>query len=673
MARSLNRDEGRRAVEQLVSHFQAHRADFEPAAYNELTARTEFINPLFEALGWDVTNELRRIPSQREVKLEIPQASEEGLPTKRPDYLFRRIGEKRFYVEAKKPQVSLENNRDAAFQVRQYGHTGGTPICVLTNFRQLAIYDSLPVPTAEADAREARLHFFNLPDLLSRFDDLYNFLSRESVMSGQFDELWQEGRVREGSAPFDEYFLSQVQGWRRQLAEDIAVQNAALTDAQLTWLVQRLINRIVFLRVCEGRGIEPYESLKYVRPPGASAKWQELLRSADSKYNSGLFRLLQDQSLPTEVNENLLTEIVLDLYLPRSPYNFVVVGPEILGAIYERFLGQEIVREDGGVSLVDKPEIAASGGVVPTPQYIVDSIIERTLRPLTENKAPDELNGIRVVDLACGSGVFLVSAFQHLMDRYIEWYLADGVDRHVDTRLVQKPNGDWRLTLAVKRNILLQSIYGVDIDLQAVEVSRFSLLLKLLEEETSETVASYTAATGTAALPLLDENIKQGNSLIDNSTILQAYGLLTNEHIDSFVPFQWEQRFEAVMRTGGFDAVVGNPPYIRIQNMRVYASEEVDLYNRPTTGFTSAGSANFDKYFLFVERALTRVLKPGGRLGMIVTRNFFRSVAGRNLRQLILAKADLDTIVDFGVEQVFPGRSTYTCILVLSRKADGHV
>jgi type I restriction-modification system DNA methylase subunit len=127
------------------------------------------------------------------------------------------------------------------------------------------------------------------------------------------------------------------------------------------------------------------------------------------------------------------------------------------------------------------------------------------------------------------------------------------------------------------------------------------------------------------------------------------------------------------MRTGGFNAVVGNPPYIRIQNMRVYASEEVDLYNRPTTGFASAGSANFDKYFLFVERALTRVLKPGGRLGMIVTRNFFRSVAGRNLRQLILAKADLDTIVDFGVEQVFPGRSTYTCILVLSRRADGRV
>ncbi len=447
----------------------------------------------------------------------------------------------------------------------------------------------------------------------------------------------------------------------------------------------------------------------------------DLFTRAHERYNSGLFHFKPEKGIaeqPDEFTLNLqigdepIARIVEHLYYP-SPYKFDVIPIEILGQVYEQFLGKVIRITDDSkegsrqnaegssskstihnpqfairqVVIEDKPEVRKAGGVYYTPTYIVDYIVEQTVGKLLEGKTPKEAAGLRILDPACGSGSFLIGAYSYLLDWHLRWYTANDPESHAKKAggrgkkadapaLVRVANvGDgapgWRLSIGERKKILRNNIYGVDIDTQAVEVTKLSLLLKVLEGETRETLGVQLGLAGVATadrvLPDLGENIKSGNSLIgpDFYTSGQS-SFLDSEEQYRINAFDWQSEFKEIMKAGGFDAVIGNPPYIRIQTMKEWAPLEVEHYKRR---YVSASKGNYDIYVVFVEKGL-ELLNNRGRLGFILPHKFFNAQYGEPLRGLISQGQHLSDIVHFTDQQVFTEATTYTCLLFLTRRAN---
>jgi type I restriction-modification system DNA methylase subunit len=667
----MDKTQSLQTIQALVDRFSQNRNAYirSGSDYNETQLRTDFLNPFLVALGWDVFNEKQAPQHLREVVHEDTIEVEDGgaLFTKKPDYALRLGAERKFFVEAKRPSVVVAGNAVTAFQVRRYGWNARLTVSVLSNFDQLVIYDCRVRPQAEDDARVARLKIYNYTEYIAKFDEIYDQLSREAVYTGNFDAYFGVVEEHAGAEPFDEYFLSQIETWRVQLAQDIARQNATLTQAELNFLVQRLLNRVIFLRICEDRELERYQALKTIQ---TYDELKALFRQADQRYNSGLFDFIEDQlSLNITVSGDVLIGIFQELYYPASPYAFSVVEAGILGEIYERFLGKQIAVAGQHIIIEDKDEVAASRGVVPTPKYVVDAIVEKTLAPLCAGRSPAELAGLRLADIACGSGTFLVAAYEYLLNTYLEGYLQEGAEYHAG-KVYEGAQNTWYLTLQERQRILCEHIFGVDIDPQAVEIARFSLLLKVLEDVPASAIAAHWQAQHTRALPNLRDNIQCGNSLVDSAYFEYDEDALTDiEHFASLNPLDWSATFPKVFAAGGFDALIGNPPYIRIQNMVRYSPREVQYYQSDASPYTCAQSDNFDKYSLFIERGLA-LLKPTGRLGYIVPHKFFSLKSGQALRNLLAEGQHVAEIVHFGVQQVFgQRRTTYTCILILAKQA----
>ena len=593
------REEGKRLVQILVERFRLNHREYARtnSPYNETQLRNDFLNPFLRALGWDVFNENQASQSLREVVQEdtVEVDVEEQVIPKKPDYSLRLAGKRKFFLEAKKPAVPITTDKASAFQVRRYGWNARMAVSVLSNFDNLIIYDCQPRPKAGDDARIARLKSYSFEEYVAKFDEIYDELSRETIYSGRFDAVFPLGEEKVGKERFDQYFLGQIEEWRKRLAADLLARNPAITSEELKFLVQRLLNRIIFLRICEDRELEKYKELAEVETYG---DLKDLFVKADERYNSGLFDFLEDRlSLNVQVGSEVLIEIFRELYYPQSPYAFSVVDASVLGDIYEEFLAKEIrVAADGSVEIVEKPEVLESRGVVPTPDFVVETIIQRTLDSLCQGKSPDELLRIRITDITCGSGTLLLAAYQYLLNYHLEWYVRDGPEKHPD-KIFEMSGGQYQLALSEKQRILLNNIYGVDIDIQAVEVTRFSLLLKVLEGESAASIASNLENHNNRALPNLDGNIQCGNSLVDSRYFeFDQEAALSSAEVAQINPLDWSPAFAEVMEEGGFDVVVGNPPYIRIQNMVKYSPKEVRYYQSNVSPYTTAKTNNFDKY-----------------------------------------------------------------------------
>lgn len=673
MIQDLDKEGARARVVNLVETFRQNEADYLSEGYNETQARTDFISPLLNALGWDVYNIQRQPLRLREVIEEATVEVGEERLSKRPDYELRLARQRKLFVEAKKPSIRIGHDRASAFQVRRYGYSGSLPVSVLTNFHQLAVYDCTPVPAETDEAHVARLWLLNYDQFLEHFDDLWEVMARESIYSGEFDRKFGVDVTRRGAEQFDDLFLRQVRDWRERLAVDIHTNCPGLSSQQLTYAVQLFLCRIVFLRICEDREIEKYENLRNLNEGATFDALMAELRRADAFYDSGIFRLLDDEPLGVRINDQTLQGIISELYYPQSPYTFSVVETEVLGQIYEQFLGEVIDLSNGELEIITKPEVREGGGVVPTPQYIVDSIVERTLIPSVRDKTPSDMEDFSLADICCGSGTFLLSAYETLMEHHLASYQNDEDVSHVGRTIYEAAGHQWKLTFQEKRRILLEHIRGVDIDSNAVEVTRFSLLLKLIEDETVESLQDYLQTFGEPALPALEAVIRSGNSLVSYDEWTAAFGDLPATLIPNVNPLTWADEFPEEMAREGFDVIIGNPPYVRIQNMATYSPEEVAFYQNPGSPYTTGHQDNFDKYALFVERALT-LLRPSGRLGFIVPHKFMTIRSGRTLRGLIAQGQLLEEIVHFGAKQVFgAGTSNYTSILVFDRRGRQHV
>ena len=698
-------------VQELIEKFSAQADLYRSPTYNETQLRVDFVNPMFKALGWDIDNTKGFAEAFREVVHE--DAVRIAGTVKSPDYSFRIGGRRIFFLEAKKPAVNIRDDTEPAYQLRRYAWTAGLPVSILTDFEEFAVYDCRVPPKYLDKASTARLWYFTYKDYPQRWDQIASIFSPDAIQHGAMDR-WVQSNKKSGTQEFDDAFLDEMEEWRKKLASNLALRNDRLDQGGLNFATQRIIDRIVFLRICEDRGIEPPFQLQgLLSGENVYARLLTLFRKADARYNSGLFHFQKERDRheqPDEltprlaVDDGAVKHIIKRLYYPDSPYVFKEVAADILGSVYERFLGNVIHLTAGHHAKVEpKPEVRKAGGVYYTPTYIVDYIVQNTVgrllgdgesktgsgasgsgvwglgygvepphpRPQTPDPRPHtphpkDAAKLKILDPACGSGSFLLGAYQYLLNWHQRWYLNNDPARWSRGRnatLRPGPAGQPVLSIRERKRILTDNIFGVDLDPAAVEVTKLSLLLKCLEGESAESINDLLLFHE-RALPDLGDNIKCGNSLISTDIYeSDAWKKLSEEERARLRPFDWEREFPAVMKAGGFDAVIGNPPYIRIHNLVDFAPVQATYIQ--SSRFESTCFGKIDIYVAFVERALS-LLRRSGRIGFIVPNKFMQADYGVGVRRLIARRQSLDHLVDFGSAQVFPNATTYTCLIFLS-------
>ncbi|MHB8775816.1 MAG: Eco57I restriction-modification methylase domain-containing protein, partial [Bellilinea sp.] len=516
-----------------------------------------------------------------------------------------------------------------------YAWSAKIPVSILSDFEQLAVYDCRAKPVHGDPAHIGRVKLFSYQEYVSKWDELYRLFSHQAVHQGSLDQFAVGLKGKRGTADVDDAFLVEMERWREELARNIALRNPALTTRQLNSAVQLTIDRIIFLRICEERGIEAEDALRDATD--GKEVYSDLLalfRQADKKYNSGLFHFSAEKGqsshpdtlTPTlRIDDRVLKDILANLYYPKSPYAFKYIPADILGQVYERFLGKVIrLTAAHQAKVEEKPEVRKAGGVYYTPTYIVEYIVKNTVGELLKDKDPEALKHapLRVLDPACGSGSFLLGAYQYLLDWHLDWYMQHDPAKwgRGKNPPVFENHDAWQLTMEKKKEILTSHIFGVDIDAQAVEVTKLSLLLKVVENP------GQLGLLTERILPDLGENIQCGNSLIgpdyyDN----QQLTMFDSEEQYRVNAFDWRAAFPQVFRDGGFDVVIGNPPYGPLNNNGQLAYFEEHYHHQ---------DYQKDMYLLFLEQYYG-LIAQNGSLGVIVSNTWLQSIKLRSIRHYL--------------------------------------
>lgn len=586
----------RQQIQELVERYRQldrhARSD-----YNETATRTNFIDPLFAALGWNMQN-------NAEVAREEGQSVRLHGPRKRVDYAFKINGVTRFLLEAKKLGAELVDPIHAK-QATDYAWNRGVDWVVLTNFHELKVY------FVSETHRTTPVFSLGHEEFERRFDEL-RLLSKASIRN---HELQQRAVGIPRRQPVDQQLYEDLKGWRRDLLANLSQYHPAWSAAQREEATQLILNRLIFIRNVEDREIEDPKLLPLLRQLEGRAEAQlpqhlaRLFRDMDEIYNAQLFakHFCEDYAGPAEPLVKMVRG--LNHRIDATPYDFAAIGADVLGTIYEQYLtlaqAEQARRKQQGIYYTPLFVV----------RYIVRNTVLKALEAARERGGLAAARRVRVLDPACGSGSFLIAAFDAL----------DGWLREHDPELQD--------AAARKQHILRENLYGVDLDPQAVAVTRLNLWLRAVERR--------------AKLPEIP-NVRHGDSLVD-------------EAVDWTTAFDWQEEFPEVMDGGGFDVVLGNPPYVRYQDipkdLKAYVKSRYTTY---------AGKA--DLYVYFYERA-HELLRSDGYFGFVSSKQYMRSKYGEALRNFITANARIQEIVDFGELPVFQEASTFPAIVMTQKAA----
>ena len=567
-----------------------------------------FIEPLFEkVLGWN--------------KLDITK--EERVFKKRADYIMRIGNKDSLVVEAKKTGISLTDEEGR--QAVSYAYHKKIKFAVLTNFKNLIVYHALSnIKNIGKNQLKVNNSYFrlNFTELLDKFDTLW-LLSRDSFEKGEINKLLSTKDVR-FYKPIDENILEDLLKIRKWLSTELKSKKNYLEDGKIDEIVQILIDRLIFIRSVEDRGLEKKNYLKITESEvrNQDVKLQllpyllEKFTYFNETYDSKLFEpgLLEKEGA---FSDEILRKVILALYSGTSgeqeDYQFDKIPGDLLGSIYEQYLGTILQGTEKRVKLEQESGKRKKMGIYYTPSYIVDYIVKNTVGEYIKDKSIDEILNVKIVDPACGSGSFLIRAFEEVCNG-IEERLKKGEKGKMATFQSYKE----RLSFSQKISILTQCIHGVDLDEKAVELAQLNLLLKLLEDETPESHKRL--------LPNLRDNIKCGNSLIDDSSVAGDKA------------FKWEAQFPDVFRQGGFDIVVGNPPYFKIHEEDPI--KKTEIFNEIKSGMMNISA-------VFINKALY-IMKKEGYVGMIVPKMLAFTESWEKIRSKILKNTSLKNVVDAG-------------------------
>lgn len=660
------------SIRSLVTRYdrQRNQPRSEPAARGQLHAK--YVHKLLAALAWDTTHTYESAGSGGQVVREHALARVAVDEKRPPQYSLRVSGVRKCFVGIAPDKARLSEDPMPAFHLRRFAWSANLPLSVLGNFEELCVYDGRIRPLSSDQPDVGRVLRFQYTEYEERWDDIAGLLSKSAVERGELDRFVTKRPA--DSLLVDDAFLNEIDGWRRSLAQSIDAHNPWLSLGELNSAVQLTIDRIIFLRICEDRGIEPYGQLRALQDGGTVyRRLLDLFMRADARYNAGLFRIEMetihgargDSIAPRlSIDDEVLRAIFRNLYAPESPYEFSVISADILGQVYERFLGQVITRSsEQGVNIEEKPEVRKSGGVYYTPSRVVEHIVRSTVGRLCEGKTPEEVASMRILDPSCGSGSFLTAAYQYLLDWHRDFYVSDGVVNHRD-RVRRIPHGGFRLSLEERSRIVLNNIYGVDIDAQAVEITKLSLLLKVLEGEGTE--RNQLVLLRDRVLPDLANNIQCGNSLV-GLDFEQRAAILTEEQRHKINAFDYANRFPDIFGSEhpGFDAIIGNPPYLSFSGphsveipdaMRAYLKDTFSSFRWPST------------HALFIERSV--VFLSRRYVAFIVPDQVAHLQGYRPLRELVQEHAGLVDVHYWG-ENVFKGVLTPALTFLVDKDFNG--
>ncbi len=619
MASPWTAESARQTVERLQAKYQRIQRDGLATHYKEEETKKDLILPLFGALGWDTSNERA---------YEV--SAEERVSRGRVDYGFKLNGVTKFYVEAK----ALNENLDDPALLKQaigYSHAKGVTWAVLTNFDRTCILNA-----EWKEANPQRSVFINLPatEYLARFDQLA-LLARSAFapVQSQLDQEAEKWGRKARKQPIDKQLLADMNLFRLSLSKDILRLNRPKlgeSEEALDESVQRLLDRLIFIRVTEDRGMED----RVLQPLERDTSSRSLLKGLrqvftdyDKNYDSRLFT----PHLVDEINvdDEVLRRVIRGLYETADglvAYNFSDIPADILGLMYEQYLGLLLRRTPKRAALQDGAAHRKEQGIYYTPTWVVDYIVKFTIDSALQRKGAEPTT-LRVLDPACGSGSFLLRAYDRMWDLRV--HAGGGT---AQARFDQETEGE---LFSTRVAILKENLHGVDLDPKAVEISQLNLMIR--------------AAESRHRLPTLERNVQVGNSLISD--------LAVDTHA-----LTWEKAFPQVMKDGGFDAIVGNPPYVRFQTL----SESDETYFRDHFVAAKEARGNYDIYVLFVEKAL-ELLRPGGVAGFILPNKFLNAKYGRGLRTVLANQQALYRLLDFRDYQVFDDATTYTCLLFVRK------
>ena len=624
----MDKEYGKKIIAERVEEFEKSKIILTRKGHGETNIRSNYIDLMFNALGWNMKShyEVVREYSQRDKSINGG--------TKKVDYAFKINGKLKFFIEAKEASVDLEKDKAAIFQAKRYAYSsnGKAPVVILTDFEEFRVFNVIKAPLMDNIDRELlKSHTMRYTEYIEKWDLLWDTFSREAVENGSLDRL--RGKIDKNTKTMDIDFLEQITSWREVLAKNIALRNENLNVDEINEAVQRILDRLIFIRNLEDREIEPENTLldKTKKSDNIYKSLIPIFNFLNKTYNGLLFKKHFSEDII--IDDKTIYDIIRQMNYPVSPFQFDVIEPEILGRIYEKFLGSKIRLTDSHrAKIEEKIEVRKAGGVYYTPEYIVEYIVQNTVGKKIEGLTPEEIKKIKIVDPACGSGSFLIGTYSYLLDYHQKWYTENQKDKNYQVDWYKTKDGEIKVSLDKRGDILRNNIFGVDIDKEATEVAIMSLYLKMLDDGFDKGERDLFFVKG-SVLPDMLNNIKCGNSLIGTDYFEGTLDFDIQE-MKEIKPFDWDKEFKEVFVTGGFDCVIGNPPYgAELSELeRKYLENKYKLRNTDTAClFMSHGN---------------NLLKIDGNNGFIVPKPFVYSSNWQSIREALLD--GLAEIVDCG-------------------------
>jgi len=612
----MKKEEAEKKITELVEKYK-RLDEKEIKSYNEANTRRNFIELLFAELGWSVYD-----------KKEVSE--EERASKGRVDYAFKLNGISQFYLEAKALKENL-NKEEYIQQAVEYAYNKGVTWAILSNFESTHVY------VAQTNKLCLNLQAANY---VERFDDLW-LLSRESFEANVIAEWGVRYGHLPGKQRIEDRLFQQLKQWRDALFKQIHHYNKQLTHSEINEVIQRFFNRLIFIRNCEDRKIENNKlraTLNEWRTSGCKGelieKLQQVFHYFADPYDSDLFKPHLTDSIYIE--SATVEDIINGLYkVPGSiaNYDFSIMEPDVLGSVYEQYLSyvtslrKKDFEEQQEVTRKHRKE----QGIYYTPTFVTNYIVKETVGHFLKDHTHNEILNMKILDPACGSGSFLIRAFDELLNYHASVRSKPVVELDQHERL----------------QVLLSNIFGVDLDKQAVEIARLNLLLRTLTER--------------AELEMLENNIQRGNSLISG----------TEEELKNYFgknwkdkePFNWEDKFPSIMSNGGFDVVIGNPPWVSLSGKHKSLDlSQQELQYLSDTFHSSTYAPNLYEVFIWCALGL---LKDGGLFSFIVPDRLATNQQFTKLREHILQNFTVERLL---FRYPFPGVIADTMILVI-RKA----
>ncbi len=668
----MKKESGRKIIAERIDEFEKNKTILTKKGHGETNIRSNYIDIMFKALGWDMKShyEVVREFSQRD------KSTDGG--TKKVDYAFKINGKLKFFIEAKEASVDLEKDKSSIYQAKRYAYSsnGKAPIVILTDFEEFRVFNVIKAPLMDNTDRELlKSHTMRYSDYLEKWDLLWDTFSREAVENGSLDKL--RGKIDKNTKTMDVDFLEQITSWRELLAKNIAIRNENLNVDEINEAVQRILDRLVFIRNLEDREIEPENTLldKTKKSENIYKSLIPIFNSLNTTYNGLLFKKHFSEEI--DVDDKTIHDIIRLMNYPVSPFQFDVIEPEILGRIYEKFLGSKIRLTDSHrAKIEEKIEVRKAGGVYYTPEYIVEYIVKNTVGTKIESLTPEEIKNIKILDPACGSGSFLIGAYAYLLDYHQKWYADNQKDKSYQSDWYKTKDGEIKVSLDKRGDILRNNIFGVDIDKEATEVAIMSLYLKMLDDGFDLGQKDLYFSKG-SVLPDMIENIKCGNSLIEDD-FYNGKSKFTQEEKNKINAFNYKDQFKKIFSNKGFDCVIGNPPWVFTKYVdwgepsKAYIEEKyLNVSDSISIGKArQAGKINL--YSIFILRSL-QLLKPNGLFSFIIPNTILRTTTYDIIRKQILLSSQVNHIIDLK-SGVFEGVTASTIILNLKNNEpdDGH-